>query len=105
MNDDIHERVARKLESVYDSLLTPTEVRLRITEILRREYGGLEVIVANRNLALRLHSDNIKSLKAKLAKAREALEFYGDIDNEGKLIITDRYEDTAREALKEIGDE
>jgi len=55
-----------------------------------------------------------EEFRDKLSKARDALEFYGDINNydgagrlivsrpEGKLIITDQYGDTARKALKEI---
>lgn len=66
-----HERVARDMSGYALAGLGSTE---RFTEILRREYGELQVMVANRDLALRMHSNNIVSLKAKLEKALKGLE-------------------------------
>lgn len=83
MSDDIHERVALDVTRMAVPLIgeqwfdtekfVHDELTEKIAEILRREYGELEVMLANRDLALRMHSDNIASLKAKFVKLREYL--------------------------------
>lgn len=107
-----HERVAREIageiyaskeeleHGVRESWLRDSKI---ITEILRREYKELEVMLVNCKVALRMHSDNIASLKVKLAKAAKTLHWYGRECSEYEYAA--EYGKRACETLKEIGDD
>ena len=62
-------------EEVWDGTLD-TE---KAAEILRREYGELEVMIANRDLALRMHSDIVVSIDAACGyEYRPSIEIFGE---------------------------